>query len=60
MGCCAQRDDGTVEVLPLEELPAVARRALDREAARLTEWLDGDVVRSVYTAPAVRAWQHEQ
>ncbi|GGF58240.1 hypothetical protein GCM10011519_35120 [Marmoricola endophyticus] len=59
VGCWTQRDDGSVVLLPLEDLSARASAALEREARRLTQWLDGEVVRSVYTAPAVRAAQRE-
>jgi hypothetical protein len=34
-------------------LPAAASRALDAEAARLTAWLAGFLVRSVYRSPAM-------
>jgi hypothetical protein len=54
VGGWAQRDDGEVVVVPAQDLPAVARRALDANAAELTEWLDGDVVRSIYQSPLGR------
>jgi hypothetical protein len=54
VGVWCQRDDGEVAVVPAEDLPARARRALDAEAAELTRWLDGDVVRSVYLSPLAR------
>jgi len=56
VGGWGQTDEGEVVVLPLEELAADDRDRLAAEARRLTAWLDGDVVRSVYTAPHVRAW----
>jgi len=56
VGTWTQADDGTVVVLPLEELGSDAREQLDAEARRLTAWLDGDVVRSVYTSPYARGW----
>lgn len=56
VGGWGQRVDGSVVVLPLEPLTGAQRRALDAEADRLTGWLDGEVVKSVYTAPHVRAW----
>ena len=31
------------------------RRALDAEASRLTEWLDGHRVGTVYTSPLMRS-----
>jgi hypothetical protein len=54
IGGWAQRDDGEVLVVPAEELPAAARRALDAKAAELSAWLDGDVVRSIYQSPLGR------
>jgi hypothetical protein len=54
VGGWAQRDDGEVLVVPAEELPAAARRALDAKAAELSAWLDGDVVRSIYQSPLSR------
>jgi hypothetical protein len=54
VGGWAQRADGEVIVVPAEELPAAARRAVDAKAAELTAWLDGDVVRSIYQSPLGR------
>jgi DNA glycosylase AlkZ-like len=54
VGVWCQRDDGEVLVLPLEDLPVAARRALEAKAAALTSWLDGDVVRSIYLSPLAR------
>jgi hypothetical protein len=54
VGVWCQTDDGRVEVVLAEQVPAAARRALDAEAAELTAWLDGDVVRSVYLSPLAR------
>ncbi|WP_151081570.1 winged helix DNA-binding domain-containing protein [Nocardioides cynanchi] len=54
VGGWAQRDDGEVLVVPAQDLPAAARRALTARAAELTAWLDGDVVRSVYQSPLAR------
>lgn len=50
-----QRPDGEVVVVPAERLPAAATAALDAEAARLTEWLDGEVVNTLYQTQLVRA-----
>ena len=55
VGGWSQQDDGTVVVVPCQPLPRVAERALAGEAERLTGWLDGDVVRTVYQSPLVRA-----
>jgi prepilin-type processing-associated H-X9-DG protein len=53
VGCWVQDDVGVVEVLLLEEVTPSARRALEAEAARLTEWLGGRRVRSLYLSPAM-------
>ena len=54
VGVWCQRDDGSVDVVLAEQVPAAARRALDAKAAELTAWLDGDVVRSIYLSPLAR------
>jgi hypothetical protein len=54
VGAWCQRDDGEVDVVLAETVPPEARRALEAEAAALTEWLDGDVVRSIYLSPLAR------
>jgi hypothetical protein len=55
VGCWVQDDDGVVRVVLLEDVPAAGRAALDREAARLTEWLDGHRVSTVYPSSAMKA-----
>ncbi|HET9500348.1 MAG TPA: winged helix DNA-binding domain-containing protein [Marmoricola sp.] len=55
VGGWTQRPDGQVVLVPAEELPPEAERALIDEARRLTGWLDGDVVRSIYQSPLVRS-----
>ena len=55
MGGWTQEDDGTVVVVPAEPLPPAAERALADAAGRLTAWLAGDVVRTIYQSPLVRA-----
>ncbi|WP_148614367.1 winged helix DNA-binding domain-containing protein [Nocardioides rubriscoriae] len=55
VGCWVQDDDGVVSVHLLEDVPAAARRALDVESARLTAWLDGTRVSTVYPSPAMKA-----
>lgn len=55
VGGWTQDPDGVVEVVPCEDLGADARAALDAVAERLTRLLDGDVVRSIYQSPLVRA-----
>jgi hypothetical protein len=39
----------------LEDVPAAGRRALDDEAERLTAWLEGHRVSTVYPSPAMKA-----
>ena len=48
VGCWVQDDAGVVHVVPSESLPADARAALAVEAARLTAWLDGVRIGTVY------------
>ncbi|GAA1476198.1 winged helix DNA-binding domain-containing protein [Nocardioides aestuarii] len=48
VGAWVQDDEGRVEVLLREDPGRDARRALDLEAERLTGWLDGQVISSVY------------
>ncbi len=54
VGVWCQRDDGEVLVVPAEDLSARASRALEAKATALTQWLDGDVVRSIYLSPLAR------
>lgn len=49
-----QDADGVVVVSLLEDVPAPARRALDAEADRLTSWLAGERVGTVYPSPLMR------
>ncbi|NYD42553.1 winged helix DNA-binding domain-containing protein [Nocardioides panaciterrulae] len=55
VGCWVQDPDGVVHVDLLEELPAAGREALAVEAERLTSWLGGTVVNTVYPSPAMKA-----
>jgi hypothetical protein len=55
VGCWVQDGAGRVEVRLLENVSAAARRALDAEAARLSDWLDGVVIGTVYRSPAMRS-----
>ena len=55
VGSWGQDPDGVVVVTLLEDAGAEARTALDREAARLTAWLDGVQITSVYSSPAMKA-----
>ncbi|GEP36779.1 hypothetical protein NPS01_04420 [Nocardioides psychrotolerans] len=54
VGCWVQDADGVVEVRLLEDCAREARQALDVEAARLTEWLEGRRVSTVYPSPAMK------
>jgi hypothetical protein len=54
VGCWVQDADGVVEVRTVEPVPGEAQRALETEAARLTEWLDGQRVSTVYPSPAMK------
>jgi hypothetical protein len=54
VGCWSQDASGAVTVTLLERVPASARRALDAEATRLTGWLGGVRVGTVYPSPAMR------
>lgn len=54
VGCWVQDDDARVRVVLRGHVDEDARRALEREAERLTAWLDGDRVASVYASPQMR------
>jgi winged helix DNA-binding protein len=60
VGCWVQDADGVVEVRLLEKLPAQAQRALSAEAERLTDWLGGTRVGTVYPSTAMKVvdWVH--
>jgi len=55
VGGWTQDEDGTVIIVPAGPLPRSAGEALVRRAQELTAWLDGDVVRSNFQSPLVRA-----
>ncbi|HST63951.1 MAG TPA: winged helix DNA-binding domain-containing protein [Mycobacteriales bacterium] len=55
VGCWVQDEAGAVRVHVLERIPARARRALDAEARRLTDWLGGLRIGSVYSSPAMKS-----
>jgi len=55
VGCWVQDSEGAVVLHLLEDVPAAGRTALAAEAARLTEWLDGTRVSTVYPSPAMKA-----
>ncbi len=50
VGCWVQDGDGSVRLSLLEDVGAEGRTALDREAERLTAWLDGVVIGNVYAS----------
>ena len=54
VGCWVQDDAGVVEVRILEKLPKAGVAALESEAARLTDWLDGVRVGTVYPSSAMK------
>ena len=54
VGGWTQEEGGTVVVVPFEPLPAAAERELAAAAERLTDWLAGDVVKTIYQSPLVR------
>ena len=55
VGCWAQDEGGAVEVRLLHDIGADGRGRLEEEAARLTEWLDGRRVGTVYPSALMRA-----
>ncbi|MVA75781.1 winged helix DNA-binding domain-containing protein [Auraticoccus sp. F435] len=55
VGCWVQDDDGRVRVSLLEDVPAEGVAALEVEAGRLSRWLDGVRVLTVYPSPAMVA-----
>lgn len=54
VGCWVQDADGVVHLSLLEKVPPAGRAALAVEAARLTAWLDGVRVSTVYPSPAMK------
>jgi hypothetical protein len=55
VGCWVQDDAGVVDVRLLERVPRAAAKALAVEAERLTDWLDGVRVGTVYPSAAMKA-----
>lgn len=55
VGCWIQDTDGVVLLSLLEDVEADGRRALEAEAERLTKWLGGTRVGTVYPSPAMKA-----
>lgn len=54
VGCWVQDADGTVRVVYRRDPGSDARAALAHEAARLTDWMGGEVVTNVFASPQVR------
>ncbi len=54
VGCWVQDPDAKVRVVLRDDAGADARAALEGEAERLTAWLDGEVVNSVYASLQMR------
>lgn len=54
VGCWVQDPDASVRVILREDVGADAMAAFDREAAGLTDWLDGEIVNSVYASRQMR------
>jgi hypothetical protein len=54
VGCWVQDDAGAVRVHVLEPVSRAARAALETQAERLTAWLGGDRVSTVYPSPAMK------
>ena len=50
VGCWVQDDDGAVQVVLRHDVGAEAQRALDAEARRLSAWLAGQRVSTVYSS----------
>lgn len=54
VGAWVQDEDGAVELRLIEDVGADGVAAFEREAERLTRWLDGQRVFSVYTSPQMK------
>lgn len=54
VGCWVQDDDAMVRPVLSTDVDDDAQRALDEEAARLTEWLDGVVISNVYKSQQMK------
>jgi Winged helix DNA-binding domain len=55
VGCWVQEPDASVRVVLLEDVGADGRAALAQEASRLSTWLNGVKVSTVYPSPAMKA-----
>lgn len=54
VGCWVQDPDAVVRVILREDVGADGRAALDTEAGRLTGWLAGEIVNSIYASRQMR------
>jgi len=54
VGCWVQDDAARVQLTLLEQVTPAEQRLLDAEATRLTAWLDGFRLGTVYRSPAMR------
>ena len=54
VGCWVQDEGGAVRVHLLEELTQAQTALLDAEAERLTRWLDGVAISTVYPSPSMK------
>ena len=55
VGCWVQDDAGVVQVVLCEEVGEEGAAALAAEAERLTYWLDGTRISTVYTSPQMKS-----
>jgi hypothetical protein len=55
VGCWVQDPDAVVSVVLCQDVGSEGRRALEDEAARLTTWLDGHSVGTVYPSALMRS-----
>ena len=55
VGCWIQDADGVVQVRLLETVSSQAKRALETEAARLSEWLGGVKIGTGYNSPSMKS-----
>ncbi|HEX4191338.1 MAG TPA: winged helix DNA-binding domain-containing protein [Marmoricola sp.] len=54
VGSWHQEQSGEVRLALIDDVGKAGRAALESEAGRLTSWLDGDVVNTIYQAPMIR------
>ena len=55
VGCWVQDDDGVVSVVVSRDIGSEGLRALDAEASRLSTWLDGQRVGTVYPSALMKS-----